>query len=52
MTCFSGLRPRGRLAKLGERDVLLIVGAKNTEFMGHKDIWQNSQDKEETNKAS
>lgn len=50
--CFSGLRSRGRLAKLRERDVLLIVGTKNTEFTGHKDICQNSQDKDETNKAN
>lgn len=31
------------LAKFGE-------DTKNAEFTGHRDIWQNSQDKEETNK--
>lgn len=45
-THVSDLRSKGeRLAKLGEKDVLLIVGTKDTEFTGPKDIWQNSQDK-------
>lgn len=52
LTCFSDLRPRGRLRKLGEKHVLLIVGTKNARFRGHKDIWQKSQDKEETNKTN
>lgn len=45
------LRARGRLTKLGKKDVPLIMDAKNAEFAGHKDIWQDSKDNEETNKA-
>lgn len=36
----------------GEKDVLLIVNTRNTEFKGHEDACQNSQDNEETNKAN
>ncbi|RMC01536.1 hypothetical protein DUI87_21977 [Hirundo rustica rustica] len=50
--CFSDLSPNGRLTKLGEKDVQLIVDTNTPEFLGHKNIWQNSQDKEETNKAN
>lgn len=39
------------LTKLGKKDVLLIAGTRNAGFMGYKDIRQNSQGKEETNKA-
>lgn len=48
----NGLRPRGSLTKLEEKDILLIVGIKNSEFTGHRDFWQNSQAKEESNKAN
>lgn len=30
----------------------MIVDKKNAKFTGHKDIWQNSQYKEDTNKAN
>ena len=42
--------PRGRLIKLGKKDVPLRVDTKNSEFTGQKDIWQNSQDKVKTSK--
>lgn len=29
-----------------------MVYTKKAEFRGHKDIWQNPQDKDETNKAT
>lgn len=44
-TCFSDVTPRVKSTKLEEKDVTPIVGRKNAEFMGHKGIWQNSQDK-------
>lgn len=40
-----------RLTKLVEKGVLVIGDTKNADFMGHKYIWQNFQDKEETDKA-
>lgn len=55
MVCFSDLRPGGErvvFKKLWKKDVLLIVGKKNAEFTDHRDIWQSSHDKEETNKAN
>lgn len=52
MTCFNDLRPKGRLTKLGKEDVPLIVDIKKAQFTGHKDIGQNSHDKEETNKTT
>lgn len=41
-----------RLPRFGKRDVPLMVYTKKAEFRGHKDIWQNPQDKDETNKAT
>lgn len=49
MTSFNNLRPKGRLTKLGKKDVPLRV---DTKFTGHKDTGQNFHDKEETNKSS
>lgn len=50
--CLNDLRPRGRLTKLGEKYVPLLVDTKNAELVGHKDIWQNTQDKGEAIKAN
>lgn len=36
----------------GEKDGLLIEGTKNAAFMGRKDIQQNPQDQEETDKGN
>lgn len=33
----------GKLTKLGEKDVPVMVDTKNAEFTGHKAIWQNSE---------
>lgn len=52
MTCFNYLRLRGRLTKLGKEDVPLTADTKNAEFTAHKDILQNSQNKEDTSKAN
>lgn len=48
----SDLRRRGNLTKPGEKDVPLRVGTKNAEFTSHRDLGQNSQDKEGSNKAN
>lgn len=39
-----------RRAQSGERDVLLKLDTRDAEFIGHKDILQKAEDKEETNK--
>lgn len=41
-----------RLPKLGKKDVPLIVHTKKAEFTGHRDTWQNPQDKDEINKTT
>lgn len=38
MTCFNDLRPKGRLTKLGMKDVPVIADIKNAALTGHKDI--------------
>lgn len=48
----NDLRLSGRLTKLGKKDLVLIAGTRNAEFMGYKDIRQNPQDKAGTNKAN
>lgn len=50
--CFNALRCRGRLTKLGKKDVTLIADIQNAEFTDNKDTCQNPQDKEESNKAN
>lgn len=35
--CFSDLRAREKLTNPGKKDVPLIVGPKNAEFMGHEE---------------
>lgn len=50
--CFSALISRGRLANLGERDVLLIVGTKNTEFTGHRTFGGTRKIRKKLNKAN
>lgn len=52
MKYFNNLSSRGTFNKVWEKDVLVIVETKNAEFTSHKDIWQNFQDKEETNKTN
>lgn len=49
--CFNALRCRGRLTKLGKKDVTLIADIENAEFTDN-DTCQNPQDKEESNKAN
>lgn len=46
MSCFNDHRPSRRLAELREKDPPLRVDTNNAEIIGHKVIWQNSQDKE------
>lgn len=47
---FQLSQTQGEVTKEKQKGVPLRVDTKNAEFRGYKDIWQNTQDKEETNR--
>ena len=47
---FQLSQTQGEVTKEKQKGVPLWVDTKNAEFRGYKDIWQNTQDKEETNR--